>query len=320
MVKTKTPAAPKPPKKSAPSGLSIAQVMLIAEIRAMTQPARITRFGECATVSQRAFAEMGKLRRAIEADLKDGQDFTNTMRKQGIRDGTISNSSYAARVFDLVEAGHITEKQYDAFSFSDCVSIVRVMGPQSKNRFAGPEVAVVLASSPENFDEEFACIYEHGMCLAEKAAADQAAADLAKKQQEKALADQAAADLLKEQQAQQPAPAPAPTTPVPDGSIETGVAPEQPPAPAASASGAEPTNIIPGPGAPAPQAAKPIASKLGQTMNLIDTLELLFADLSVEDARKAAPRLMELADTVCNYIAEPGDVAVPQGKKQKKAA
>lgn len=58
-------------------------------------------------------------------------------------------------------------------------------------------------------------------------------------------------------------------------------------------------------------------------MNLLDTVELLFADVTVEEARKAAPRLVELTDTVMQYCAEPvapGEAAQPVGKGKKKAA
>jgi len=301
--KTPAPAAGKQPKpRPSVTALTIQNVLLMADIRAMTQPARINRFGECATVSQRAFAEMGKLRRAIESDLKAGQDFTNTMRKIGIRDGTISNSSYAAKVFDLVEQGHLTEAQFDTFSFQDCVSIVRVMSANSRQRLAGPEIAVVLASEPDNFDREFQCIYENGVCLAEKATADAKAAELAAKEKP-TPAPAPAADKPKAMSSTTPPPAEEinPETPV-------ATAPEPP----------APDNIIPGPGAPAAAAmgAKPAASKLSQVLNLIDTMELLFAELSVEDARKAAPRLMDLANTVCEYCAEPGDVAKAPAKKK----
>jgi len=77
----------------------------------------------------------------------------------------------------------------------------------------------------------------------------------------------------------------------------------------------EPTNIIPGPGAVDSSTAKTAPSKLSQALNLLDTLELLFAELSVEDARKATPRLLDLANTVCEYVAEPGPVAKAPAKK-----
>lgn len=275
-------------------------VTSMAEIQALKQTERIARFGERATVAQRAFAEMGKLRRAIEADLKPNQDITNTLRKAGVRDGTISNTSYAARVFDLVEAGHIIEAEYDTFTFADCLAICRAMGSQSKLRLGGPEVAVIIRESKKDFDQELACIYEYGMTVADHQAAE-AKANAAR---------EAAANTATEttspgpSQAQPPpasTPAPAPEAETPPNIVHSGITHKN-----AEANGAETPSITGTTATPAPApSGKPSQSKLQQTLNLIDALELMFADLPIEEARTAFPRLAELHNVVSEYVGTP---------------
>lgn len=353
MPKAKTPPAPaagkQPKARPSVTGITIQSVMAMTAIRALAQPARIARYTEQATVSQRAFAEMGKLRRAIEADLKAGQDFTNTMRKQGIRDGTISNSSYAAKVFDLVEQGHLGEAQYDTFSFQDCVSIVRAMSAGSAQRLSASEVAVVVNAEPDNFDREFQCLYEHGMTLADKAEHDKA--------EQKKLNLEAERKLQQQQQQSVPAPSAAPATPAPvaqttepapsaqtqvPAPAETAGEPateeQESPAPESAqadspgqseaapgpttepaetpATEEQPGNVIPMPAQGPEPAGK---SKLPQVMNLLDTLELLFAELSVEDARKAFPKLNDVYDTVSLYVASSPEEIAAATAAQKAA-
>src|SRR4051794_34463084 len=100
-------------KKAAPAAVHPPTVAILsmAEILALSTADRCARFADRATVSQRAFAEMGKLHPAISASLTAGQTVYGELRKSGVKDSTISNASYASRVFDLVGSGHLTKAQ-----------------------------------------------------------------------------------------------------------------------------------------------------------------------------------------------------------------
>lgn len=158
------------PKKSATIRSVTDPVLPMDQIKKMSQKEACARFAERATVSQRAFAEMGKLHHAISASLKKGQTIYGELRKLGVKDSTISNASYASKMIDLVSAGHITEATYDTFTFADCLTISRVMGDKSRRKLSGEEVAAVMAAQPETFDAEFESIFTTGLTVEEAVA------------------------------------------------------------------------------------------------------------------------------------------------------
>lgn len=118
------------PKKPNPVRVVTDPVLPMDEIKKLSLKEACARFAERAAVSQRAFAEMGKLHNAISESLKKGQTIYGELRKVGVKDSTISNASYASKIVDLVKAGHITEAQYDGFTFADCLAVCRVMGQE----------------------------------------------------------------------------------------------------------------------------------------------------------------------------------------------
>ena len=299
-----------PAVKSTVAGITPV-VMPYADILALKQPERIARFGERATVAQRAFAEMGKLRRAIEASLKPTEFITHVLRKVGVRDGTISNTSYAAKVFDLVESKHLTEAQYDGFTFADCLAISRAMSPISKKRLHAADVADIITLFPNTYDEELVSIASFGVNIAEHAAQEKKEADALAAAEQKKKDDAVATEVARIEAEKKLAPAPTgPNVVTPPDSQVAATPPAAGPAPVIVDAAAESTetpvqtsetetpNIVDS-GIP----EKTGRSKASQALSLVDALELLLAEMSIEDARKVAPRLVELTDTVMQYCA-----------------
>jgi hypothetical protein len=318
----------------------------------MKQDDRLHRFKLEADAGQRAFSAMGKLFRVIEANLKKTQGIYPVLAKLGIKKGTISNASYAAKVFDLVDAGALTEAEFDTLSFNDCFQIARVKSAGSAKRIGAEEIAVIIRAGGD-FAEEFQSLYENGVTAAEKAAADKSAAEAKAKAEAdaKAKAEQDAADLaaaqkeneeLKaqlaaEQANQEPAPEPQP------GEQEPGD-PENPENPENEGtedgeqgeSGSEDEAPAPESTTPPEQTAPPRAITAADVLPLLDEVEIAFTELSAEDQAIVAARLIEMADRVCTAgiapdpsgAKEPGkpsasavnpDAAKPKKGKGKKA-
>jgi hypothetical protein len=209
------------PRKTNAVAVLVTSVLPMQDIVKLSIKEACQHFADRATISQRAFAEMGKLHFAISAHLKKGQTIYGELRKLGVKDSTISNASYAARVWgDLIAKGHLAEKDYDAFTFADCLSICRVTGDKSKRKLTGEEVTVIVRAHPEDFDAQFDSLHSTGLTVEEaeaqaKAAQEQAAAaeaarkaaeakaadDKAKAAQEAAVAAALEAERRKQQEA-----------------------------------------------------------------------------------------------------------------------
>jgi hypothetical protein len=193
---------PKPILAAASVAAIVTAVLPMQDIVKLSIKEACARFAERATVSQRAFAEMGKLHFAISAHLKKGQTIYGELRKLNVKDSTISNASYAARVWgDLIAKNHLTEVDYDTFTFADCLAVCRVMGDKSKRRLTGEEVAVIVRAHPNDFDSELESIFATGHTVAEAEAQAKAAQEAAAKAEQekkdaeaKAAADKAEAD------------------------------------------------------------------------------------------------------------------------------
>lgn len=174
--------------------------MSYAEAQAATQKDRIERFGIEALAGQRAFSAMGKLHRVIQADLSVGESIFGVLSAAGIKKGNISNASYAARVFDLVEAGHLTEVEYDSLAFSDCWQICRVQSKTSKRVLEPSEIAAIIRNSAV-FADDLESLYKNGITAEEaQAAKDKAAnakAEAEAKAAVKAEADKAELEALR---------------------------------------------------------------------------------------------------------------------------
>jgi hypothetical protein len=163
-----------------------AAALTYAEALAMPSASRIPRFQLEASTGQRAFSAMAKLFRVIEKSLPAGQAIFPLLTGAGIKKGTVSNASIAASVFDLVEAGTMTEAEFDALSFNDCWQTKRVLSSKSRKQLTPGEAMAVIRKNPD-FAEEFATLFEHGISAKEfSAKAAEAAKPAPKAPQSKA--------------------------------------------------------------------------------------------------------------------------------------
>jgi hypothetical protein len=147
----------------------IATALTYAEAVALSAADRIDRFKFEAGAGQRAFAAMAKLFRATERSLAPGQAIFPLLIGAGIKKGTVSNASIAARIYDLVEAGHLEESEFDRLTFNECWQLKRVLSGKSKKTLPVAD-AVAMIRNNEDFAEDFASLYETGLTTLEAAA------------------------------------------------------------------------------------------------------------------------------------------------------
>ena len=279
-----------PAKRKSTTGAAPA-VLAMSAITALSQKERISTFASRATVAQRAFIEMGKLMFAISSNLKKNETIYAVLRKGGVKDGTTSNASYASKVWELVRDGHLTETQYDTFTFQDVLAINRVLGSKSARRLSPEDVAIVIGST-DDFEPDLKSLYEHGLTVEEKVAKDKTEADLV------AAATKAESDAPSN-------PAPATETPAPD-------APASAPADAPQSAAAPEVPTIAS--MPAPKASADDA------IRLLETVESMMAELPEDEQQRVARRVIEMAETINSFI-DNSPVAKPRaGKKQLAAA
>jgi len=143
-----------------------AAALTYAEALAIPSASRIPRFQLEASTGQRAFSAMAKLFRVIEKSLPSGETIFPLLMRAGIKKGTVSNASIAASVFDLVEAGTMTEAEFDALSFNDCWQTKRVLSSKSRKQLTPVEAVAMIRKNPD-FAEEFATLFEHGLTAKE---------------------------------------------------------------------------------------------------------------------------------------------------------
>ncbi len=307
-------------------------VLSMAEILSLSPSARLVRFADRSTVSQRAFAEMGKLHYAISAGLTAGQTVYGELRKGGVKDSTISNASYASKVWDLVQSGHLSEPQFDTFSFADCLAVVRVISPKSKRQLGPEEVAALVTAMPASFDVELQSIYETGLTVEESEAQAKAAAE--KKAEEAAAVEAAKAAKAASDQSQKvisdqaptaaSTPAkPAATTPAAetDAAETAEVAGEEaPPAETeapAPAQAPSPTTPAPAPVTPTPAPATAPAPEavpsnvhqmpadddgLTAILSALDEITLAASELSVEGQKAVFAKLNQCMELLSESI------------------
>lgn len=296
-----------PKAKKAPVSAPDVWAMTYQEGLALSQADRIIRFVSETQAGQRAFAAIGKLYRIIDKNLPQGKFINSTLADAGIKPGTISNASYGARVFDLVESKHLEESEFDQLTFGEVAIIARVITDKSKRKLT-PEQAVEIVRQGGNFQADLQAIYDSGMTAAEKTAieekvkADKAAAEAEAKVKAEAQAKELAevkkrneelakanADMTAQAAAAQ---TPAPAAPAATPAAEAPAATEEhhaanPPAPAAT----------PAPAAPAPAAAPeadPTASA-DELLALLSEVETSMAFLSEEDQGRIGARLVAMA-------------------------
>ena len=273
-------------------------VLAMADAEALPQKERISLFKSKTDSHQRLFIELAKLFRAIERGLRANQQIFPLLMKAGVKKGSISNASQAARVFDLVEQGHLTEAEFDSFTWADCVAIVRAISSGSKKPLNGELVAIIVRNS-HDFQPDLVSLYETGRTVDE---------------QEQHEAKQAAEAA---KQAAPPTDSPTPAIAEgdsPSGS-ETPASPSAPPTEAPSGESttpaAPPSNII-----TMPPPAKATAE---DAIKLIAALEAIFIDLPLDEAIKALPALDELHANV-HALAAPAPAKTRKTKKAAKAA
>ena len=294
-----------PKAKKAPVSAPDVWAMTYQEGLALSQADRIIRFVSETQAGQRAFAAIGKLYRIIDKNLPKGKFINSVLGDAGIKPGTISNASYGARVFDLVEAGHLTEPEFDQLTFAEVAIIARVITTKSKKQLT-PEQAVEIVRQGGDFQADLQAIYDSGMTAAEKTAiedkvkADKAAAEAEAKAKAEAQAKEleevkkrneelakANADMTAQAAAVQ---SPTPAAPVATTAAEAPAATEEyhaanPPAPAAT----------PTPAAPAAAPEADPTANCDELLALLGEVETSMAYLSDEDQGRIGARLVAMA-------------------------
>ena len=274
-----------------------------AEAVALPQSDRIERFLIESLSAQRAFSAMGKLYRIIEKNLESGQSIFRLLQDAGIKKGTISNASYAAKVYDLVEQGHITEAEYDSLSFNDCWQICRVQSKTSKRQLTPAEVAAVIRNASD-FADDLAAFYETGMTAEEKTEAEakikalKEAAEAEAKLEAKLKAEAQAKELeealkrkkeLEEQLAAQATQTANPQT----AEAPTPAAPTNAPAPAKATATPVPSAEAPPPAAPTAAPEQPATA--AELIGLLEEVEQAMKALSEDDQGIVGAKLVEMA-------------------------
>ena len=285
-------------KPKAPVSAPLIAAMTYAEGLALEQADRIVRFKAETEAGQRAFAAIGKLYRIIDNNLPKGKFINSTLTDAGIKPGTISNASYGARVFDLVEAGHLLESEFDQLTFGEVAIIARVITDKSKRKLT-PQQAVEIVRQSSDAQADLQAIYDTGLTAAEKKAVeDKIKADKEKAEAEAKLkSEQQAKELeealkrkkeLEDQVAAQnatEAPAEAPAAPTPDAKPTKA---EATPAPAAKTPAA-PTAAPEQPTAPEQPATA------AEIISLLEEVEQAMKAMSEEDQGIIGARLVEMA-------------------------
>ncbi len=280
-------------RKTAPSGASASALMALsfAEAVALPQSERIERFAIEALSAQRAFSAMGKLFRVIERNLEAGQSIFRLLQDAGIKKGTVSNASYAAKVYDLVEAEHLTEEEYNSLAFNDCWQICRVQTKTSKRQLTPAETVAVIRNSAD-FADDLSSLYETGLTAEERTAAEEKAkaAKLAAEKiaAEKLVAEKAELEELRNRKAALDAAGNEPEAKTPEAKPDAKTDAKKPDAKKPEAAPEAPKANTP----PAP-AAKITAEDL---LRLLDEVEAGLTRLSEIDQDRVTARIVELAE------------------------
>jgi hypothetical protein len=290
-----------PKAKKAPVSAPNVWAMTYQEGLALSQADRIIRFVSETQAGQRAFAAIGKLYRIIDKNLPKGKFINSVLGDAGIKPGTISNASYGARVFDLVESKHLEESEFDQLTFAEVAIIARVITTKSKKQLT-PEQAVEIVRQGGDFQADLQAIYDSGMTAAEKTAIeDKVKADKAAAEAEaKAKAEAQAKELeevkkrneeLAKANADMTAQAAAVQSPTPAAPVAT-------PAAAATPAASEPTPApvaTPTPAAPAATPEADPTANCDELLALLGEVETSMAYLSDEDQGRIGARLVAMA-------------------------
>ena len=271
-----------PKAKKAPSvGAPQVAAMTYAEALALTQDDRITRLKFEADTAQSAFINIGKLYDVINDNLPQGKFINPTLEAAGVKPGTISNASYAARCYrEFVKTNHLGETEYNQLGFAEMFNLIRVCTDKSKRKLT-PADAVAIVRSGGDFEADLKAIFETGLTAAEKEAVE------AKIKAEKQAAE-AAAKIKAEEQA-------AELAEVKKRNEELAKANAEMTAQAAAAPTPAPAAPTPAPAEPAPAPAEPAEADLPATAEVVTAPEA--------DAPATAEDLLQLLDEVENALA-----------------
>jgi hypothetical protein len=265
-----------------------------AEAVALPQSDRIERFLIESLSAQRAFSAMGKLFRVIEGNLEAGQSIFRLLQDAGIKKGTVSNASYAAKVYDLVEAEHLTEAEYNSLAFNDCWQICRVQTKTSKRQLTPAETVAVIRNSAD-FADDLSSLYETGLTAEERAAAEakgKAAKAAAEKiAAEKLVAEKAELEELRKRKAALDA---AGNEPEAKPEAKTDAKTDKPEAKKPDAKKPETTPEAPKANTPPPAPAAKITAE--DLLRLLDEVEAGLTRLSEIDQDRVTARIVELAE------------------------
>lgn len=286
-------------KKTAPSvSAPLIAAMTYSEASSLSQEERVARFKFEADASQRAFAALGKLYRLIDKNLPKGKFINSTLAAVGVKPGTISNASYGARVYDLVEAGTLTEAEFDQLTFNEVSLVARVITAKSKKQLTPEQVATLLRTAPDTFEADIRAYYEDGMTASEKAEIEaKVKADKEKAEAEAKAKAEAQAKELEEIKKRNEELKAANAEMVAQAAAAQSDAPAAPATPAPAAATDAPADAAPAPSAAAPAAAVEAdpAATADELIALLDEIEHSLALLSDEDQGRVGARLCALA-------------------------
>lgn len=284
----------------------------LADIQKLTPTEAANRaFGEIRAVG-RAFITIAKIMLRLEPDLKPGQTLGQVVIKLASVPAdyrrrvksTIDNARYAMRVWkELVAEGHITEEQFDGFTFHDCFLINRVMSGASRQQLKAGDVAMFLQASPADWHEQLDCLYTYGQTVEDRAAVSQAS---------KPDASDGASSPSSEQQPDADAP-----TDVPVVEPEKSDKPKEPKSPNPPAQ--EPSNVV----RFEPETATG-ETAVEKALQLVNALEAIIGSLPPSEVEKLVPAIDQLAATVHALAVVPPKAAakrkVARAKKIAKPA
>ncbi len=268
----------------------------LAELQKLTPAEVAVDFVKQTVSAVRAFIVAAKLLIVLEPMLKPGQTLGSVILKLAnvpaeLRrrvKSTIDNGRQAVRVWkELVEPGHVTEAQFDEFTFGDLVALNRVMSGASRQKLTGADVALILESSPSNWHEEIACLSTYGQTLADRADAEKKAAA---KKTTKAASATATEETTGE------------TT---DEDEPTGTSPDAPKPATETGEEVAEGKIV----------QMPVKPTSEDAFKLIAGLEALLANMDAAEVAKVAPAIAELNETIQASL-----VAAKPAKKARKAA
>lgn len=252
-------------------------VLPMADCQQLSVKQACERFVARATQSDRAFAEMGKLHFALGKLLASskGRTIYGELQKLGVSKSTISNASYASKVWEaLIHTQVLSEAVYDGLSFSACRNICRVLGisGSSKKAMKPEEVKIVIESCPKDYEEQFESLADSGLSCAER---EKAAKETAALKASEETAVKAAAAVV--------------GTPATPATGTPAATPATTPAAANAPAVAEKAK------APKTPAA-PVVPTLSEVLVTLDAVEAAIGKLPTEDQPKAVQRIVDLAD------------------------